>query len=1245
MKATIKRIFGRTFLSLAIAGLTLAAHGQATNTTWVGTAGDNEWTNGLNWDDGFPPDNATGTNGAIIPNGFPTINYDQPMVAAAFGGLTNGGVLNIETNGFNCAAIVLTVPPATSKQIWMTNSGAVVNVSGPFTMGSNTVASLGAGASLTVASLAISASESSAANNSSLFTNSGGTIIANSTTVNNNTGTGTGLLMINGGTNFLGNTAVGRYHGTTASTLGTEGLAITGGQVTMTNLNLGNNGAGASFLTGFMSNGTVTNYGSLFINNITAGRFSRFVQSGGFFIMPDPGVVNPNSTTAGAVTSVYMVTGGTNIIGGFYFGNSNTLVAATANFTNSASVYIGSAGISSNGAAVVNIVLNNNALIGATADWTGSVSMNVNGAVTTIRAADPSGVAHNITQNNPLTGGGTLFKTGGGTLTLNAVNTYSGSTLINGGTLALGATATLNSPLIVIGAGNTFDVSAIGGTYTMGGTQTLSGSGTVNGLVTASAGTINPGSNALTGTLTFASGLTESGNVVNHFDLSANPSGPNNDLVIVTGDFTASGANTVVIGGTVTSGGVYPIIQYSGNFNGTVGSFTLSGATGILSNNATTKTIYFVAQAAIRGPTKTTWVGNAVNNRWDSEVATNWNNAGALDFFVPGDTNRFDNSGGANTNVNIVGSVAPAFVTVDSTLNYFFGGNGSIDGSGSLIKTNSGTLTILSTNGYNGATIISGGVISVPTISIGGVVSPIGAASSDPSTLILDSGTLRYTGAAANTDRGVTLTNAGGTIEITGGAALTENGSLVGPGGLTVADGTLIVTGSGNNYAGQTTVTGGNLQLNNPNGASTNTITLNNGALTYSPSAGITVGNPFNFTGNTNMIVVTSGSSANPISSGNWSGSGVLMISNTFSPYTVNGTLDGFTGTILLVTPTAGGQFRFNSGGGNTSFGSSNALFDLGTGTGQLVSRNPGTMNVGGLQGVAGTVLKGPTGTAGTVVWSIGNNNLNTTFGGAIQDNAGNELSSILKVGNGTLTLTGNSTYTGPTTVNSGTLEIDGANTGTGQLTVSGTLQGGGSVNVPVVIEPGATLVPGIGGVGQFTVNNNLSLNSGCTNFFLVNAVTGTNTAVAGMTGTGYGGVLIVSNTAGTFVAGQKFILFAGSPNTFSGAFDSMILPTLPSPLSWDTSGLLVDGSITVHAPLSFTSVFRQSGNLIMNGIGGVDSGFFSLLSSSNLTVPLSNWTVVNSYFFNPDGSFNVTNPVTPGVPRQFYLIQEQVGP
>ena len=59
----------------------------------------------------------------------------------------------------------------------------------------------------------------------------------------------------------------------------------------------------------------------------------------------------------------------------------------------------------------------------------------------TIRAADTNGTPYTITMSQPLTGRGSLRKTGAGTLALAAANTYTGATVVAAGTLQMVATS------------------------------------------------------------------------------------------------------------------------------------------------------------------------------------------------------------------------------------------------------------------------------------------------------------------------------------------------------------------------------------------------------------------------------------------------------------------------------------------------------------------------------------------------------------------------------------------------------------------------------------------------------------------------------------------------------------------------------------------------------------------------------------------------------------------------------------
>ena len=253
-----------------------------------------------------------------------------------------------------------------------------------------------------------------------------------------------------------------------------------------------------------------------------------------------------------------------------------------------------------------------------------------------------TGNPQNITLTGALGGSGNLNKTGSGILLLNAANNYSGNTLVNGGTLALGSVGSLTSSTIIVGPGATFDVSGVASGFVLNNNQTLSGyGGSVAGAVNAAPGAIiNPGSNTLSGTLTLSSSLTETnGGVINHFDLAGVPN-PNNDFLVVNGDLNVGGTNTVDISGALLlSGTNYALIQYGGNFNGDITNFVVTTAIGTLSNDVVGKTIYFTPLATLRGATNTIWVGQPMNTNWDTEVSTSTNwlipSSGKLDVFLP----------------------------------------------------------------------------------------------------------------------------------------------------------------------------------------------------------------------------------------------------------------------------------------------------------------------------------------------------------------------------------------------------------------------------------------------------------------------------------------------------------------------------------------------------------------------------------------------------------------------------------
>src|SRR5205823_3832834 len=145
--------------------------------------------------------------------------------------------------------------------------------------------------------------------------------------------------------------------------------------------------------------------------------------------------------------------------------------------------------------------------------------------------------------------------------------------------------------------------------------------------------------------------------------------------------------------------------------------------------------------------------------------------------------------------------------------------------------------------------------------------------------------------------------------------------------------------------------------------------------------------------------------------------------------FTLGGDMSGFTGVINLGGNTGTGSVRLLNDATHSNTGSVNALFDLGQSTAVLYNRNGGIIfDLGGLTGGPQTILKGAGSTVNLTTYSIGALGTDTTFNGQILDGTGVSGTAapvaITKVGAGTLTLGGSSSYSGPTSVVAGKLSV-----------------------------------------------------------------------------------------------------------------------------------------------------------------------------------------------------------------------------
>ncbi len=277
--------------------------------------------------------------------------------------------------------------------------------------------------------------------------------------------------------------------------------------------------------------------------------------------------------------------------------------------------------------------------------------------------------------------------------------------------------------------------------------------------------------------------------------------------------------------------------------------------------------------------------------------------------------------------------------------------------------------------------------------------------------------------------------------------------------------------------------------------------------------------------------------------------------------------------------------------------GASVSTLQLSNGTGgvtlpQTVSLAGRATNVATIENISGsnTIAGGLALDAGGPVYLLQSDAGTLALGGSIAaDNTITSPCTLTFQGGGNFLISGaiqngNSSSLGVVKLGSGTLTVTGANTCTGAMVISnGTLAGNGSIAGPTTLATGGTISPGSGGVpGQLTFGSNLIFQSGSTIFMHINKATQTNDQLQAAGVLKYGGTLVVTNLGGTLAAGDTFQLF--SAGSYAGNFNGMNLPPLTG-LGWNTNGLTngvlsiahTAPQITSNLPLQVTLAVGQT--------------------------------------------------------------------
>jgi autotransporter-associated beta strand protein len=1078
------------------------------------------------------------------------------------GGASGSGTLNIQGGKFSMG---------TTGEKWMLlgragSGNQTINI-GSGTLSFNSNAKLKSAFGGTSGNYAINQTGGVVA----FYSDTAGTVLGGGGQIDMNYGGGTGTTTynLNGGNlivpaivasstngarvfNFGGGTLT--FSGASGMNLGTGGVAnvMAGGAIIDSSNNNVTIATGLSSGTGGATDGGVTKLGT---GALTFSGISSYT----------------GNTTVSAGSLVVSGLLGSGNYAGIIINNASVTFNNTGSQTLSGDIS-GSGSLTKGGSGTLTLAgnksyTNSTTISGGALFVTGSLGNGSNSVAISTGASLVFSNAASQTFGGVISGTGAFTQAGAGTVTLTGVNTYSGTTTItNGGTVVISGTA--GAGTYAIASGSTLDFSSNANTAFNSGDTTFNGAGTLKLEKNLQFG--NPGTKTVAlsaGGLIWVTGNSAITGSSGYGGIWNNNLG---SLQVDAGssiNFVEAGSSGIVQvdaltgSGTVTAG-------YQGTRTLIVGAANGSGTfSGMLSNN-TSGTAGVLALIKNGTGTETLNSYNAYTGGTTVSNGTlfigNSNAIGTGAATVNGGTLELNGYSVANSLTLNGGTLANNSVTAITKTNASLGANGgTLDGSGNmtvkftansggLTKNGSGTVTMLTSAQSSGTLAVNSGVFILSNTNLG----------------VFGNATVA----------------SGATLKMDSAAQVTNNSGFVWEGqvqGAMTINGTLDLNGAGavNNTAkffyGSGTV------VNNGSGTSTLTFGLRDNS-------------------KSTQINIQDGTNG-----------GITAVDLYQSGYPVNSTLTAnFAGSNSYSGLTSLGYYTLLQAGSTTAF-SPNSVVKLSYNS--QIDLNGFNNTIAGLSGSPtggnNVLLGGSTLTLNT------KSGANLSFSGAIAD-SGTGVGAVVMSGSGTQTLSGASTYAGPTIVNSGTL-IAGNNSafGTGNLTVKGgTADLGGNTLTNALSLTGGSLTHGTlsNSTGSFDLQQGsvsavlagaagvTKSGSGTVTLTGNNTYTGATTVNGGSLSLGATGSL--SNTASVTVASGSTLLLGASNQVNSSA-----TLTLGGTLSMGANGATRAGSQTF-------STLTLTGNSVIDfaALTGTSSITFGSINLNSYTLSIYNWNGTN---------------------------------
>lgn len=793
----------------------------------------------------------------------------------------------------------------------------------------------------------------------------------------------------------------------------------------------------------------------------------------------------------------------------------------------------------------------------------------------------------NATISAILAGSNSLTKLGAGTLTLSNANTYSGGTILNGGSVVNSNSSAFGTGAITVSGNSAISVgAAFSNNIAVNSGVTLSLSGgfiNVNGVISGSGNVTATnsihlrGTNTYTGNTTVTNGylcidkeanlgatpgafnaasltLSGGGYVSNYIASSAISLNANRGITLAsgnTGGFDVAG-NTLTVNGIIAGTGSFR--KSSGSALILTGQNTYSGGSiinaGELRSEMGTRatgsyTPFGTASVTANSGTTLRFRAGSTSNTYTIANAINLNGA----------TLAYEDG-----NHILSGNVA---VTGANTINGVWGGktltlSGVLSGAGSINHSGSSTMTLSGANTWTGNLAVTGGKV---------IVGGSGRLNSSAyaGTIAISSGTSLEHGSSTGQALTGVISGAGSLIKNGGAGVLTLSGTSNNTytGGTTIGTGTISVGTGGTGTATSTVAALGTGTVNINSGGILRLWIKNDASFNIANNLSINGGTLRNEDGNHSMTGTIAVGAGGATFQAVYSGKN-LSLNNTISgsgPVTVQGN---------------GGQVRMF--GANTYTG----LTTVSNGT--LLLSNANTSSEFSLASGSTLALRSIT---------LGSTSNITGAGSVTKD--------ISTYGDSTINGT-NNTYTGATTVNISRFTVGSTGVINGTSGIAVQAQWGANFNnLGAITTPGAITVAGTGNLtgGGVSTDSSIFRNSGTINaasMTLSSSSSSNTTANRGGTylqtagSTTLTGALTLALNGGTGAAGTAgndaaFNLSGGSFSADTIAVNAGNLSASAGTLTANSitvaSGavLSVSGTAQLNAPLTISSGSTLTGN------------------------------------------------------------------